>query len=52
VVSNFIMQALENRPITLYGEGTQTRSFCYVDDLIGGLLRLMNSADDLAGPGR
>ncbi|WP_428995633.1 UDP-glucuronic acid decarboxylase family protein [Lamprobacter modestohalophilus] len=50
VVSNFIMQALENRPITLYGEGTQTRSFCYVDDLIDGLLRLMNSADDLAGP--
>ncbi|NEX16775.1 MAG: NAD-dependent dehydratase [Halochromatium sp.] len=50
VVSNFIMQALENRPITLYGEGTQTRSFCYVDDLIDGLLRLMNSADELAGP--
>lgn len=50
VVSNFIMQALENRPITLYGEGTQTRSFCYVNDLIDGLLRLMNSADELAGP--
>jgi UDP-glucuronate decarboxylase len=50
VVSNFIMQALQNKPITLYGDGTQTRSFCYVDDLIEGFVRLMNSPDDLAGP--
>ncbi len=50
VVSNFIVQALQNRPITLYGDGTQTRSFCYVDDLIEGFVRLMDSPDDLAGP--
>ena len=50
VVSNFIVQALRNQPITLYGDGTQTRSFCYVDDLIEGFIRLMNSPDDLAGP--
>ena len=50
VVSNFIVQALQNKPITLYGDGTQTRSFCYVDDLIEGFVRLMNSPDDLAGP--
>ncbi|MBK1620614.1 NAD-dependent dehydratase [Lamprobacter modestohalophilus] len=50
VVSNFIVQALCNEPITLYGEGTQTRSFCYVDDLIEGFVRLMNSPDALAGP--
>ncbi len=50
VVSNFIVQALQNRPITLYGDGTQTRSFCYVDDLIDGFVRLMDSPDDLAGP--
>jgi UDP-glucuronate decarboxylase len=50
VVSNFIMQALENKPITIYGDGSQTRSFCYVDDLVEGLIRLMNSADDLTGP--
>lgn len=50
VVSNFIVQALLNRPITLYGDGTQTRSFCYVDDLIDGFVRLMGSADDLTGP--
>jgi UDP-glucuronate decarboxylase len=43
VVPNFIVQALENRPITIYGEGSQTRSFCYIDDLIKGLHRLMNS---------
>ena len=48
VVSNFIVQALENRPITIYGDGSQTRSFCYVDDLIDGLIRLMNSDD--SGP--
>jgi len=50
VVSNFIVQALRNQPITLYGDGAQTRSFCYVDDLIEGLIRLMKSPDDLAGP--
>lgn len=50
VVSNFIVQALRNEPITLYGDGTQSRSFCYVDDLIEGFLRLMNSGDDFVGP--
>ncbi len=50
VVSNFIVQALLNRDITVYGEGTQTRSFCYVDDLIDGLLRLMSSPDEIIGP--
>jgi UDP-glucuronate decarboxylase len=50
VVSNFIVQALRNEPITLYGDGSQTRSFCYVDDLIDGLVRLMDSPDDFTGP--
>ena len=50
VVSNFIMQALAGRPITIYGDGSQTRSFCYVGDLIDGLVRLMDSPDDLCGP--
>jgi UDP-glucuronate decarboxylase len=50
VVSNFIVQALANEPITVYGEGQQTRSFCYVDDLIEALLRLMATADDFTGP--
>jgi len=50
VVSNFIVQALRNEPITVYGEGTQTRSFCYVDDLIEGFVRLMNTPDDFTGP--
>src|SRR4051794_39680528 len=50
VVSNFIMQALTNRPISIYGGGTQTRSFLYVDDLVDGLVRLMNSADEVTGP--
>ncbi|HNU72044.1 MAG TPA: SDR family oxidoreductase [Thermodesulfobacteriota bacterium] len=50
VVSNFIMQALQGNPITVYGDGLQTRSFCYVDDLIEGIMRLMNSADDVTGP--
>jgi UDP-glucuronate decarboxylase len=50
VVSNFIVQALQNRPITINGDGTQTRSFCYVDDLVEGLIRLMNTDDDVAGP--
>jgi UDP-glucuronate decarboxylase len=50
VVSNFIVQALANRPITIYGEGSQTRSFCFVDDLIEGITRFMNAADDVIGP--
>lgn len=50
VVSNFIVQALRNEPITVYGDGSQTRSFCYVDDLVEGLIRLMNSPDDFTGP--
>ncbi|SHK37726.1 UDP-glucuronate decarboxylase [Desulfatibacillum alkenivorans DSM 16219] len=50
VVSNFIMQALRNEPITVYGDGSQTRSFCYVDDLVEGFIRLMNSSDEVTGP--
>ncbi len=50
VVSNFIVQALKGEPITIYGEGLQTRSFCYVDDLVEGFLRLMNSPRELTGP--
>lgn len=50
VVSNFIMQALQNQPITIYGDGNQTRSFCYVDDMVDGFVRLMNSADEFTGP--
>lgn len=50
VVSNFIVQALKNELINLYGDGEQTRSFCYVDDLIGGFIQLMESPDELTGP--
>jgi UDP-glucuronate decarboxylase len=50
VVSNFIIQALRNEDITVYGEGNQTRSFCYVDDLVDGLIRLMGTSDDVTGP--
>ncbi|NTJ62079.1 SDR family oxidoreductase [Agrobacterium rhizogenes] len=50
VVSNFIVQALQNKPITVYGSGQQTRSFCYVDDLIDGLVRLMGTKDEVTGP--
>lgn len=50
VVSNFIVQALRGEPITIYGEGAQTRSFCYVDDLVDGLIRLMDSSDEVTGP--
>jgi UDP-glucuronate decarboxylase len=50
VVSNFIMQALRNQDITVYGEGNQTRSFCYVDDLVDGLMRLMETPDEVTGP--
>ena len=50
VVSNFIVQALTGEPITLYGDGSQTRSFCYVDDLVEGLIRLMETSDTVTGP--
>ncbi len=50
VVSNFIVQALHNQPITIYGKGTQTRSFCFVDDLIKGLAQLMATGDSVTGP--
>jgi UDP-glucuronate decarboxylase len=50
VVSNFAVQALKGEPITVYGKGEQTRSFCYVDDLVDGLIRLMNSPDSFTGP--
>jgi UDP-glucuronate decarboxylase len=50
VVSNFIVQALQNEPITLYGDGSQTRAFCYVDDMIEGFVRMMAAPDDLTGP--
>ncbi|MBW2153509.1 MAG: SDR family oxidoreductase, partial [Deltaproteobacteria bacterium] len=50
VVSNFIVQALQGKPLTVFGNGKQSRSFCYVDDLIEGIIRLFNSADDVTGP--
>ena len=50
VVSNFIVQALKGEPITLYGDGSQTRAFCYVDDLIEGFVRMMDASDDITGP--
>jgi UDP-glucuronate decarboxylase len=50
VVSNFIMQALKGEPLTIFGDGTQTRSFCYVDDMIEGLIKMMNGPDDFVGP--
>ena len=50
VVSNFIVQALRGKPITIYGDGSQTRSFCYVDDLVAGFVRLMDAPDDVTGP--
>lgn len=50
VVLNFIIQALKNEGITIFGQGSQTRSFCYVDDLIGGLIKLMDSDADITGP--
>jgi UDP-glucuronate decarboxylase len=50
VVSNFIVQALKGEDITVYGDGSQTRSFCYVDDLIEGVIRMMNSAEGFTGP--
>jgi UDP-glucuronate decarboxylase len=50
VVSNFIVRALQGRPVTIYGDGSQTRSFCYVDDLIEGLVRFMETPDEVTGP--
>ena len=50
VISNFIVQALTEKPLTIYGDGSQTRSFCYVDDLIKGLIKLMNKTDNFTGP--
>ena len=50
VVSNFIIQAMQGKDITVYGDGSHTRSFCYVDDLVDGLIRMMNSPDDFYGP--
>jgi UDP-glucuronate decarboxylase len=50
VVSNFIVQALQNKPLTVYGNGTQTRSFQYIDDLIEGMIRMMNTPDEITGP--
>jgi UDP-glucuronate decarboxylase len=50
VVSNFIVQALKGEPITLYGDGSQTRSFCYVDDMVDALMRMMGTSDDVTGP--
>jgi len=50
VVLNFIVQALKGKPLTVYGDGGQSRSFCYVDDLISGFIKLMNSDDNFSGP--
>jgi UDP-glucuronate decarboxylase len=50
VISNFIMQALRNEPISIFGDGRQTRSFCYVEDMIDGLVKMMNGPDDFVGP--
>jgi UDP-glucuronate decarboxylase len=50
VISNFVVQALRGEALTIYGRGSQTRSFCYVDDLIDGLYRLMNAPDEVTGP--
>jgi UDP-glucuronate decarboxylase len=50
VVSNFVVQALQNQPITIFGDGSQTRSFCYADDLIEAFVRIMDTPDDFSGP--
>ncbi len=50
VISNFIVQALQNKPLTIYGKGTQSRSFCYISDMINALVTLMNSPDEITGP--
>lgn len=50
VVSNFIVQALKNEDVTIYGDGTQTRSFCYVDDMVNGMIAMMNTGEEITGP--
>ena len=50
VISNFFVQALKNKDITIYGDGSQTRSFCYIDDLVEGIIRMMNSGSHFMGP--
>ena len=50
VVSNFVIQALKGEPITLYGDGSQTRAFCFVDDLVSGFISLMETGDEVTGP--
>ena len=50
VISNFIVQSLKNKGITIYGDGIQTRSFCYIDDLVEGIIKMMNSRKDFVGP--
>ena len=50
VVSNFILQSIQGNPLTIYGDGQQTRSFCYVDDMVDAVMRLMNSDDSIVGP--
>lgn len=50
VVSNFVVAALSGEPLTIYGDGNQTRSFCYVDDLVDGLIKMMNSGSEVTGP--
>jgi len=50
VISNFIMQALQNQDITIYGDGSQTRSFCYIDDMVEGIITMMNTCDNITGP--
>ncbi len=50
IISNFVVQALENRPLTVYGDGSQTRSFCYVSDMVEALIQLMDSSHDIVGP--
>ena len=50
VISNFIVQSLKNKDITIYGDGSQTRSFCYIDDLVEGIIKMMNSREDFVGP--
>ena len=50
VISNFILQALKNEDITVYGDGSQTRSFCYIDDMVKGIISMMNASDDFIGP--
>ena len=50
VVSNFFLQSIQGKPLTIYGDGQQTRSFCYVDDMVDAVMRLMNSDDSITGP--